>query len=132
MMGYEMVGVADQNSRTYKSQYGFYSKETGFVLNKTGLGLGKNELLDKMFHENCWELKKEPKKMTKEEIEKALGYEIEIDDGNDKKEIAESEEESNTKINSDKKENMDNRNTYIYGDGTYDPLGLFDALFGRR
>ena len=85
MMGYEMVGVADQNSRTYKSQYGFYSKETGFVLNKTGLGLGKNELLDKMFHENCWELKKEPKKMTKEEIEKALGYEIEIEEPKEKK-----------------------------------------------
>lgn len=85
MMGYEMVGVADQNSRTYKSQYGFYSKETGFVLNKTGLGLGKNELLDKMFHENCWELKKEPKKMTKEEIEKALGYEIEIKETKEKK-----------------------------------------------
>ena len=85
MMGYEMVGVADQNSRTYKSQYGFYSKETGFVLNKTGLGLGKNELLDKMFHENCWELKKEPKKMTKEEIENALGYEIEIEEPKEKK-----------------------------------------------
>ena len=85
MMGYEMVGVADQNSRTYKSQYGFYSKETGFVLNKTGLSLGKNELLDKMFHENCWELKKEPKKMTKEEIEKALGYEIEIEEPKEKK-----------------------------------------------
>ena len=117
MMGYEMVGVADQNSRTYKSQYGFYSKETGFVLNKTGLGLGKNELLDKMFHENCWELKKEPKKMTKEEIEKALGYEIEIDD--------EKREES---IKSNKNESINNRSTLVCGEDTYDPLGLINVF----
>ena len=85
MMGYEMVGVADQNSRTYKSQYGFYSKETGFVLNEFGRSLGKCELLDKMFHENCWSMKTEPKKMTKKEIERELGYEIEIEEPKEKK-----------------------------------------------
>ena len=40
----------------------------------------KEELIDNLFHEDCWSLKKEPKKMTKEEIEKALGYEIEINE----------------------------------------------------
>ena len=87
MMSYEMVGVADQNNRTYKSKYGSYSKETGFVLNGFGRSLGKCELLDRMIHENCWELKTEPKpkKMTKEEIEKELGYEIEIEEPKENK-----------------------------------------------
>lgn len=84
MMAYEMVGVADQNNRTYESKYGTYNRETGFVLNEVGRSIGKCGILDKMFHENCWSLKQEkpkPKKMTKEEIEEALGYEIEIYDG---------------------------------------------------
>ena len=83
MMAYEMVGISDHNSRTYESKYGTYNKETGFVLNEVGRSLGKCELLDRMFHENCWSMKTEPKpkKMTKEEFEKELGYEIEIDDG---------------------------------------------------
>ena len=82
-MAYEMVGISDHNSRTYESKYGTYNKETGFVLNEVGRSLGKCELLDRMFHENCWSMKIEPKpkKMTKEEIEEILGYEIEIDDG---------------------------------------------------
>ena len=85
MMSYEMVGVADQNNRTYKSKYGSYSKETGFVLNEFGRSLGKCELLDKMFHENCWSMKTEPKKMTKKEIERELGYEIEIEEPKENK-----------------------------------------------
>ena len=85
MMSYEMVGVADQNNRTYKSKYGSYSKETGFVLNEFCRSLGKCELLDRMFHENCWSMKTKPKKMTKEEIEEALGYKIEIEDTEEKK-----------------------------------------------
>ena len=70
MMAYEMVGISDHNSRTYESKYGTYNKETGFVLNGFGRSLGKCELLDRMFHENCWSMKTEPKKMTKEQIEK--------------------------------------------------------------
>ena len=85
MMSYEMVGVADQNNRTYKSKYGVYSKETGFVLNGFGRSLGKCELLDRMFHENCWSMKTEPKKMNKEQIEKELGYEIEIEETEENK-----------------------------------------------
>lgn len=40
-------------------------------------------MLYELFHEDCWSLKVEkpkPKQMTKEEIEAALGYSIEIKD----------------------------------------------------
>lgn len=98
MMAYEMVGIADQNNRTYVSKYGTYNKETGFLLNPESSHIGKCELLDKMFHENCWSLKNEPKKMTKEEIEKALGYEIEIQ---------ESSKQNNSQIKEDRKDTYD-------------------------
>lgn len=80
-----MIGLADQNGKTYKSKYGLYSKRRGFELSELSKSMSKTELVDRLFHEDCWLLKKEPKKMTKEEIEKALGYEIEIekDDSND-------------------------------------------------
>ena len=80
MYTYEMIGIADENSRTYESKYGTYSKKEGFKLSDLSRSMIKEELLDNLFHENCWSLKKEPKKMTKEEIEKALGYEIEINE----------------------------------------------------
>ena len=92
MMTYEMIGVADQNGRTYVSKYGTYNKDKGFVINpkyikfQTTLDSRKilmsyQELINGLFHDNCWSLKteeKKPKKMTKEDIEKALGYKIEI------------------------------------------------------
>ena len=78
MMGYEMIGVSDQNGRTYESKYGTYSKDTGFVLSDLSKSMIKEELLDNLFHENCWSLKQESKKMTREDIEKELGYKIEI------------------------------------------------------
>lgn len=84
MYTYECIGVADQNGRTYESKYGTYNKKDGIKLSDLAVNMLKEELIDNLFHENCWSLKKEPKKMTKEEIEKALGYEIEIDYGNDK------------------------------------------------
>ncbi|MDE6433548.1 MAG: hypothetical protein K2L07_04905 [Lachnospiraceae bacterium] len=97
MMTYEMVGVADQNGRTYESIYGTYNKQTGFKIDpkyirySTDLGskhilFSYQRLINGLFHDNCWSLKVEkpkPKKMTKEEIEKALGYEIEIQDKSD-------------------------------------------------
>lgn len=83
MMTYEMVGVADQNKRTYESIYGSYNKERGFLLNEDSKRLGLCELLDKLFHENCWSLKQEEREMTKEEIEKALGYKIRIKNNSD-------------------------------------------------
>ncbi len=78
MMTYEMIGVADENGRTYESKYGTYNKEYGFKLTPESIRIDKTNLLFKLFHENCWLLKKEAKKMTIEEIQKALGYEVEI------------------------------------------------------
>ena len=84
IFSYQMIGLADQNNRTYISKYGTYSKKNGFALSELSISMTKEELLDNLFHEDCWSLKKEekpkPKKMTKEEIEKALGYEIEINE----------------------------------------------------
>ena len=103
MHTYEMIGVADQNNRIYESEFGTYSKATGFVLSDYSteivtisqkitdkkeqqrlIKLVKENLLDRLFHDNCWKLKVEEKEMTKEEIEKALGYKIKIKDENNK------------------------------------------------
>ena len=84
MHTYEMIGVADQNNRIYESEFGTYSKSTGFVLSDYSKKLVKENLLDRLFHDNCWKLKVEEKEMTKEEIEKALGYKIKIKDENNK------------------------------------------------
>ena len=77
MYTYQMVGVADQNGRTYECEYGTYSKDTGFVFPYVSVN---SYLIDKLFHEDLWSLKVEPKKMTLSEIEKALGYPVEITD----------------------------------------------------
>lgn len=78
MMSYEMIGVSDQNGRTYESKYGTYDKEKGFVFTNYANSLSREELVNNLLHENCWSLKQEYKKMTKEDIEKELGYKIEI------------------------------------------------------
>ena len=75
-----MIGLADDNGRVYESKYGTYCKKTGITLSDISVKMLKEDLIEKLFHEDCWSLKKEPKKMTKEEIEKAFGYEIEIID----------------------------------------------------
>lgn len=94
MYTYQMVGLADQNGRTYSSKYGIYSKEKGFIIKPQYISFSKDiepdkilfsyqELINGLFHDDCWKLKVEktkPKMMTKEEIEKELGYEIEICD----------------------------------------------------
>lgn len=77
MHTYEMIGVADSNGRTYKCPYGTYSKATGFVSNGYEMYISL-DVVNKLFHEDCWSLKQETKKMSKEDIEKELGYEIEI------------------------------------------------------
>jgi len=85
MYTYEIVGLADENGKTYESKYGIYNKEKGFrfyrsvISNQTDRGV--ENIINNLFHEDCWKLKVEKpakKKMTKEEIEKALGYEIDI------------------------------------------------------
>ena len=92
MYTYQMVGLADQNGRTYVSKYGTYNKENGFVIKPQYIHFSKEaepnkilfsyqELINGLFHDDCWSLtveKPKPRKMTKEEIEKELGYEIDI------------------------------------------------------
>lgn len=101
MYTYEMVGVADQNNKTYKSIYGTYNKEDGFkvadewkeflVSNDSEESIYNIEtLIHNLFHENVWQIvKDEPRKMTLAEIEKELGYRIQIADPeiNDKKDL---------------------------------------------
>lgn len=78
MVTYRMIGCADENGRTYKSRFGTYSKEDGFILSKEAERMSRTQLLWDICHEDCWDLKVEAKKMTKEDIEKELGYKIEI------------------------------------------------------
>lgn len=80
-----MIGIADENGRTYESKYGTYSKKDGFKLSELSKSITKEKLLDNLFHEDCWSLKKNPIKMTKKEIEEKLGYEIEINESEEKK-----------------------------------------------
>lgn len=76
MFTHEMIAEADKNGKTYQSEYGTYSKSNGFDFGPRGYALSDTEL-NEMLHQDCWEVIP-AKKMTKEEIEKALGYEIEI------------------------------------------------------
>lgn len=82
MVTYEMVGVADQNTKTYESKWGTYSKKTGFVLDNLPLNMTVDEVLNVITHEDMWKIQKpkEPprKEMTIREIEDALGYKIKL------------------------------------------------------
>ncbi len=77
---YEMIGVADENGKTYISPYGTYNKEDGFDLRPVSFRNYHNfeQLLNTLVHEDCWKLRVDKKKMTKADIEKELGYEIDI------------------------------------------------------
>lgn len=77
-MTYEMIGVADENGRTYKCKYGTYNREDGFEFNDESFRYSRGKFCDILLHEDLWKLKDDKKKMTKEDIEKALGYKIEI------------------------------------------------------
>ena len=79
MYTYQMIGIADENGRTYKSKFGSYNRDNGFQLNEFALNKNITDLLYELFHQDCWVLNK-PKKMTKQEIETVLGYEIDIVD----------------------------------------------------
>ena len=92
MHTYEMVGLADENGRTYESPWGTYNKQDGFVINDNGLDtffpggedteVSVREFFDALVHDNVWKLKKEPerKKMSIEDIERELGYKVQIVD----------------------------------------------------
>jgi len=100
MMTYQMVGLADENNRTYESIYGTYSKEDGFKFNEQINPIvedfGWREVVNMLFHDNLWKLKEEPvKQMSLQDIEKELGYRIRIVDPEpDKEEVSEEEKKA--------------------------------------
>ena len=57
MYTYQMVGVADHNTRVYESKYGTYSKFTGFILSELAKSISTRDLIYKLLHEDCWSLK---------------------------------------------------------------------------
>lgn len=90
-----MVGIADENGRTYESKYGHYNKDNGFMFNEEAARVtevkGWRGFINILFHEDLWKLEQEPiKKMTLDELEKQLGYRVQIVDPEpDKKEVSE-------------------------------------------
>ena len=92
MYTYQMVGLADENGKTYESKYGTYNKEDGFKFNENVQPIVKNgwrNLVNILFHEDLWKLKKDPvKEMTLNDIEKELGYRIRIVDPNKKDDLS--------------------------------------------
>ena len=85
MVTYRMIGVADEYGRTYECKYGTYNKKDGFVFtNPPTEECQWTALINALFHEDIWKLKKEPiKKITLEEIEKKLGCKIVIIDSDE-------------------------------------------------
>ena len=78
-----MVGIADENGRTYESKYGTYSKEKGFEFTDFPKEECKQiAFINLLFHEDIWMLKREPepKKMSLQDIERELGYRVQIID----------------------------------------------------
>lgn len=89
---YQMVGLADENGRTYECKYGTYSKKDGFKFNEEVEMIvedyGWREVVNILFHDNLWKLKEEPvKKMTLADIERELGYKVEITDPEPEKKV---------------------------------------------
>lgn len=81
MLTYQMVGLADQNGRMYKSEYGKYSKKDGFIFNDKALDKNVETLTWILFHDDMWKLDEpERKKMSISDIEKELGYRVQIVD----------------------------------------------------
>lgn len=104
MFTYQMVGVADQNDKKYECKYGTYTHKDGFVFNES-IGelvetIGWRGIVNMLFHENLWKLSVEepkpikPKEMTLEDIEKELGYRVQIVDPEpDKEEVSQDKKE---------------------------------------
>ena len=120
MYTYEMVGVADENGKTYECDWGTYSKKDGFKFPNLDFGDKQNfveSFVNQLMHSNVWKLKKEPrKKMTLEDIERELGYKIELCD-TPKKEEENTDDDINIEHLFDK----------------YDTIAdIFSSLFGRK
>lgn len=87
METYRMVGAAKSSpSRKYVSEYGEYTGDKGFIMNEEYYSNDKDKIewvITRLFDEDCWTLApkdEQPKVMTKQEIENALGYKVEIAD----------------------------------------------------
>lgn len=81
MYTYQMVGLADENGRKYKCKYGTYTKNEGFVFNDKTLDYDVEELVGILLHDDLWKLDEpERKKMSIADIEKELGYRVQIID----------------------------------------------------
>ena len=113
----EMVDIADQNTKTYESEYGTYSKEKGFLFNAHAMTMTKYKLIYDLFHNTTWAIKKDPvKKMTKEQIEKALGYKVEIVSDKEKETVDKSKKTKNkSKDKTDEGITMDELMRLIFG-----------------
>lgn len=85
MLTYEMIGLADENGKTYECDWGTYSKKDGFKFPNLPFGDSQNfveDFANQLLHSNVWKLQR-GKKMTLEDIEKELGYKIELCDSCD-------------------------------------------------
>lgn len=82
MYTYQMVGVADHNTRVYESKYGTYSKFTGFILSEFANSMTTRDLIYKLLHEDCWSLKN-TKNIQKEYSEENIKHDNFINNIND-------------------------------------------------
>ena len=89
MYSYQMIGVADENGKTYESKYGTYNRADGFVFNED-IDVD-SYFINILFHDDIWYLKQDVKEMSLKEIEEALGYKVRIVDPEfkNKKELTE-------------------------------------------
>lgn len=90
MYTYQMVGLADENNKTYESKYGTYSKEDGFkfddCITEVIDDVGWRGFINILFHDNLWKLQPEPvKEVTLEDIEREFGCKVRIVDPEPKK-----------------------------------------------
>jgi hypothetical protein len=85
-----MVGLADENGKTYECNYGTYNKDEGFIFNRNVREVTENggwrKFISMLFHDDMWKLQQDIKKMTLEDVEKALGYKVQIVDPEPKNE----------------------------------------------
>ena len=116
MYTYQVVGLADCNDRTYECEYGTYNKKDGFVFNNENetmlkhfeyLGEGietvVSNIIDDLFHKDMWKIvKPEARKMSIADIEKELGYPVQITDPE-----LDKPEEKKEKLSKEQKEDID-------------------------
>lgn len=85
MYTYQMIGLSDENDKTYECKYGTYNPIDRFRFNDEAKKIveknGYRKLFDILMHEDLWKLQKpDVKSMSIEDIEKELGYRVRIVD----------------------------------------------------